>query len=146
MKKKVGLIFMVVGAVFLVVGYYLVKKADSVKKWPSVKGVVVQSKVVSHLDSESNQTMYSPSITYRYTVNGKEFTSSSYAFVSSSSSRPDFAEKVVSSYPSGKQVVVFYNPENPYKAVLTRNSTKLIYIPHVMGGIFLLLGIALFLF
>ena len=146
MKRKIGLIFLIIGIVFLTVGYFLGKQAEEVKKWPSVKGVVVDSKVVSHLDSESNQTMYAPAITYRYKVDGKEFTCSNFGFVNVSYNDGFEAEKIVKSYPVGKEVTVYYNPKNPYKAVLNKNTTKLIYIPHVLGGIFFLIGIILVFF
>ncbi len=146
MGKKVGIIFLIVGIVFVSVGYYLQKEAKKVEKWPSVKGVVVESKVVSHLDSESNQTMYAPAITYRFKVGNKEFTSSSYGFMNVSYSDSSKAEKIVKAYPAGKEVTVYYNPENPYKAVLNKKSSFLVYIPQILGWVFVVIGGILFFF
>ncbi|BBB33437.1 hypothetical protein TTHT_1994 [Thermotomaculum hydrothermale] len=144
--KKVGIIFLMVGVLLFVVGYIFIKQAKKVEKWPSVKGVVVESKVVSHLDSESNQTMYAPAITYRYKVDGKEYTCSDYGALNISYSFASEAERIVNNYPEGKEVIVYYNPENPYKAVLVKNKSFLIYIPQVLGGIFTIIGAGLLFF
>ena len=144
--KIVGVIFLVIGLIFVFVGYYVVKGAKKVEKWPATKGVVVDSKVVSHLDSESNQTMFAPAITYRFKVEGKEYTSSDYGFMNMSYNNPRKAEDIVKKYPVGKEITVYYNPENPYKAVLVKNSSFFIYIPQILGGLFTVIGAALLFF
>ena len=144
--KKIGLLFFVIGVIFITVGFFVVKHSQSVKKWPACKGVVIESKVVSHFDSESNQSMYAPAITYTYEVGGKRYQNSDYAFMTVSYSDPSKAEEIVKRFPPGKKVIVYYNPENPYKAVLTRNTSLMIYIPAVLGIVFAVIGMGLILF
>ncbi len=143
--KKVGLLFLIIGLIFVAIGVFVVKNSQSVKKWPATKGVVIESKVVSHFDSESNHSMYAPAITYTYEVGGKQYQNSDYAFVNISYSDPSKAEEIVKKFPPGKKVIVYYNPENPYKAVLTKNSSLMIYIPAVLGIVFAIVGMGLIL-
>ncbi|MCD6010571.1 MAG: hypothetical protein K0Q79_433 [Flavipsychrobacter sp.] len=78
-------------------------------------------------------------ITYGYEVNGKEFTSKRIAYGNytlSSISRKDL-KKCLELYPTGKAIKVYYDPNNPMRAVIEKgfNNALLIYL----GGLLLML-------
>ncbi len=85
------------------------KKKKAAQAWPSVPGTVTSSRVQQKED-ESDAV-----VTYSYAVNGKDYQGNRVGFFSR-----DTAQQVVSRYPSGKQVEVFYDPANPSSAVLER--------------------------
>lgn len=141
-----GVVFSVVGIMFVLIGYFFVKGARKVEKWVETKGVVVDSKVVSHPDLDNNQAMFAPVITYRFKVGEDEYTSSDYGFMDLSYDNPRKAERIAKKYPVGKEITVYYNPEKPYKAVLVKKSNFLIYIPLFLGCLFALIGFAILFF
>ena len=141
-----GVVFSVVGVMFVFIGYFFVKGAKKVEKWVATKGVVVDSKVVSHPDLDNNQAMFAPVITYRFKVGEDEYTSSDYGFMDLSYDNPRKAERIAKKYPVGKEITVYYNPEKPYKAVLVKKSNFLIYIPLFLGCLFALIGFAILFF
>ena len=141
-----GVVFSVVGVMFVFIGYFFVKGARKVEKWVETKGVVIDSKVVSHPDLDNNQAMFAPVITYRFKVGEDEYTSSDYGFIDLSFDNPRKAERIAKKYPVGKEITVYYNPEKPYKAVLVKKSNFLIYIPLFLGCLFALIGFAILFF
>lgn len=70
-------------------------------------------------------------ISYRYQVNQQTYTGERYAFFSINNSTE--AEKF-KTYTSGKKIPVFYNPQNPEKAVLVTG-----FRSKMVGGIFIIL-------
>lgn len=95
--------------------------AEESLSWPSVTGKISSSFVqardfpMPHDDSDDDYetTSYSASVDYSYVVEGKEHHSSQVRYFVG----PD-AHETVRKYPSGAQVPVFYNPEDPSSAVL----------------------------
>ncbi len=145
-------IVLVVGSIFLVVGYCILtfwgkptlENAKASTNWPTVQGEVTESRVGIHSDEDG--TTYSADITYRYTVNETEIHSDNVWFGGdySSSARSQF-EKIVSRYPVGKEVKVFYKPDDIFIAVLEPGTHFSSYIGFAMGWGFLLIGAALLL-
>ena len=90
------------------------------KDWPSTVGEILASelrKVTGH-----NGAQYHPDIRYRYKVNLVEYESNVIA-----ASAPPFvlgshkyASTLVNQYQAHNKVNVYYNPDNPEKAVLER--------------------------
>ena len=113
-----GLLFLAIGVGAIVGGMYLVKVAGASKSWPSAPGVITESIVENASSRSSDEVSYIAKISYRYTVNDVEHWSSGVSFADLQSSSPGFVQKTVDRYPVGKEVVVFYNPEEPDKAVL----------------------------
>ena len=94
------------------------------RQWPSVTGKIMQSEIEKSYGSyRASAPSKEAVIVYRYQVNDAFFTSDrvlwggetySYAF-----SEPD---RLLSKYPVGKFISVYYNPENPAEAVLERRA------------------------
>jgi len=115
-----GLVFLLLGIVFLIVGLVATKRAQTAQSWPSIPGTVSRTDVVKHEDSDSDgltSVTYEPVVEYSYSVMGQPFTGKRIAF---GTNRYNFkkAEEIVSRYPAGSRVNVFYNPEKPKDAVL----------------------------
>ena len=86
--------------------------------WPAVSCTVLTSEVGRHSDSDG--TTYSVDITYRYTVDGREYTGDRYNFMGGSSSGRSGKAKVVKAHPPGSEHLVYVDPDDPTRAVLTR--------------------------
>lgn len=116
----VGLFLILLGGVFLIVGLVATKRAKTAQSWPSIPGTVNRTDVVEHEDSDSDgftSVTYEPVVEYNYAVMGQPFTSKRIAF---GTNRYNYkkAQEIVSKYPAGARVNVFYNPEKPKDAVL----------------------------
>ena len=129
-------------------GYTIVLKARASASWPSVKGVITSSRVATrrsrHKDSRGytrTRTTYFPSISYKYTVGGKNFSGTKRAFGESSSSNRAWAAGVVSHYYPGSEVEVYYNPDDPADAVLEPGVTMSSYAVLIIGGLFVAIGV-----
>lgn len=100
--------------IFLTIIFFTRRKMATVSKWPSTMGNVVKSRIDRR--SSSDGTTDYPVVHYSYQVDGQPYQGSKIA--------PGMevggtgAGKVVARYPSGAQVMVFYNPQNPSDAVL----------------------------
>jgi hypothetical protein len=100
--------------IFLTIIFFTRRKMAIVSKWPSTMGNVVMSRIDRR--SSSDGTTDYPVVHYSYQVSGQPYQGSKIA--------PGMevggtgAGKVVARYPSGAQVMVFYNPQNPSEAVL----------------------------
>jgi hypothetical protein len=114
----IGFVLLILNAVFLGVIYFMRKKMAVVSQWPSTMGTVMMSRVETR-SSGDGYTDY-PVVQYSYQVGGQAYQNMKLApgpEVGGSGTR-----KVVAKYPSGAQVMVFYNPQNPSEAVLERNA------------------------
>ena len=114
----IGFVLLILNVVFLGIIYFMRKKMAVVSQWPSTMGTVMMSRVETR-SSGDGYTDY-PVVQYSYQVGGQAYQNMKLApgpEVGGSGTR-----KVVAKYPSGAQVMVFYNPQNPSEAVLERNA------------------------
>ena len=106
--------------VFVGMGVYaFVKQGRARRDFLTTTGEVVASKVDHHEGDADSETTYSPLIKYRYSVNGKEYTSKRYTYAAGSTSDYDYAADVVARYPKGKRITVYYDPADPAESVLS---------------------------
>ena len=115
-----GLVFLLLGVIFLIVGLVAMKRAKAAQSWPSMPGTVARTEVVQHEDSDSEgntSVTYEPVVEYNYSVMGQPFTGKRIAF---GTNRYDYkkAQEIVTRYPAGSRVNVYYNPDKPKDAVL----------------------------
>ena len=85
--------------------------------YASTQGLVTSTKIESSTDEDG--TTYTPEVHYDYTADGQNHQADriSYFFVSSSHKA---AQEVVSRFPAGQPVAVYYNRNNPSDSVLIR--------------------------
>jgi hypothetical protein len=98
------------------------KKARAVRQasrdWPSTKGKIVKSRV--ELSSGRDMTTVEPKIQYEYQVGGRPYQSDqihSGDKIFESISKEETYD-LVDRYPVGREVTVYYNPNNPAEAAL----------------------------
>lgn len=110
-------------------------------RWPSVEGVVMESRLAFQQGGRSTLYVYMPAVHYRYRVGNRDFTGSKIDFHTQDiwHSRP-YAERKLAQYPEGKVVRVSYDPGDPSFAVLeaglTGDASSLIYLNAVFLVLF----------
>jgi hypothetical protein len=134
-------LFMLVGAIFAIVGVILLSVAGwsgnrqytILKTWPTVEAEVTKSEVVSYRDSEGT-TMYRAAIDFRYSVNGKDYTVPSSSNYSSSSYNS--VKKDVDTYAPGTRHPIRYNPTDPHDMRFDVGyNFGFFFLPVLFGGI-----------
>jgi hypothetical protein len=113
-----GLIFIVLNAVFLGILYFTQRKMNAVAKWPYVMGTVKTS-TTEYRDSGEGGAYY-PVVHYSYQVSGQPF--DGYRIAPGGEIGGVGAGKVAARYPVGSHVKVFYNPQKPTEAFLEKKA------------------------
>jgi len=103
------------GGFFIYMSIVNGRKAKASLTWPSVPGEVTFSGMIT--DATDRETFY-PSVTYGYVVNGQKFQSSQVGFSGIKS------KKILTKYPKGSRVDVFFDPSKPSTAVLERGGSS----------------------
>lgn len=127
-------IFLLVGLGLTYWGWNILQDARASESWPTADGVVIRSEVTRSTDAEGSDS-YSPEITYAYTVNNEQLANKTIKFGENSYSNRRKAEEIANSYPVGRNVTVYYDPEKPDKSVLE---------PGVSAGSYIVIGIGVF--
>lgn len=111
------------GVFLLLFGLALQRQAIAMQTWASVPGTVLSAEIRSytHWKEGRQRTLYTPGITYQFSVRGHQYTSDRYSLGAESGwSSPHFAEGKVQQHPPGSAVTVYYNPNAPAESVLDR--------------------------
>jgi hypothetical protein len=140
------LLFAGVGAFLIYKSFRDRKKADTSQTWPSTPGQITEARVVRsrRTDSEGDvDYSYAPAIQYTYQVGGQEYTGDNITF----GFRQTFgsqakAEAALARFPTGGQVTVYYDPNNPGEAVLERKAGGST-LSLVLGIVFLVISLCL---
>ncbi|MEK7560409.1 MAG: DUF3592 domain-containing protein [Patescibacteria group bacterium] len=141
-KATIALFIMgIVGALLTIfLGIPMATNAFESKGWPTVDGVITVSNFTTNQDRDDGSVTYGASIAYDYTVNGAAHTGSTVHFGQYSTSDPSYGRGIVSRYPVGKQVRVFYDPDDPAKSVLESGAGWSSFMVAGIGLLFTLLG------
>lgn len=91
--------------------------------WPSVDGLVTHSNLEAYRSNvgTNRKTRWRLEITYEYVIGNVVFENDVVRFDQDELSTSD-KKDLVSAYPVGRKVQVFYNPERPKQSVLVRGS------------------------
>ena len=98
------LIVLGIDAFFVSMAY---KTIDARQRFLPARGVVVESRVESHSDSDG--TTYSPYIEYAYEIGSETYRNDRYSMFEFSSSSRAYARDAVDRYPRGAEIEVFYD-------------------------------------
>ena len=102
-------------------------QAEASQNWPVAAGSVVRSEIGESTSTDSDgdeSTSYHPVVEYTYQVAGQSFNGKRITFGPvTGSSNPRKAQEVLSRYPSGGAVQVYYNPQKPGEAVLEKRAS-----------------------
>ena len=141
-KAAFCLVFIGVGVGFSIYGYNVLQNAKASAEWPAAKGIITVSEVTKHESTTGTGTnkrrtvTYHAKIHYKYSANGKSYTSNNVTFGQST----EGAGEIVNRYPIGKKVKVFYNPQDPKVAVLEPGVSMASYLFLGFGILFTLMG------
>ena len=151
-KNRTSLIlflaFLAAGAVTLFFGVQATRNGFESRGWPDTPGKIQSNSISTQTrrsSSGSSKTSYVARITYGYQVNGRGYIGSTVGFGKSqySSYTRSKTQKYLQQYPRGKSVTVYYDPQNPGKAVLQAGVTAGALLIVAMGVIFVFAAIAL---
>ncbi|MEQ8853070.1 DUF3592 domain-containing protein [Gimesia sp.] len=130
---------MVIGAPFLIKPTFKkISEARQSANWPQTEAEITQSEVKT--GQNRRRPAWTPIVSYRYSVDGKNYTSSDIAFRSFETPIPSHAEEVVDKYPVGSKHPVFYSPEDHSKAVLEKGSNWLVNLSPLIPLLLLIGG------
>jgi hypothetical protein len=127
----ISAVFFLIGAGLSWWGWTIVRNARASAAWPTTQGQITASEIEHSRDSEGDDS-YTPRVTYTYQVNGLSYESYMIKYGETSYGNEGTALEILSRYPVGQAVNVYYDPTNPDRAVLE---------PGVSGGSYILLGI-----
>ena len=145
-------VILIVGTTLAGIGYCVLtfwakpvlSNARNSVNWPTVTGVITESELKTHSDSDG--TTYSAAITYHYTVDENEIHGDRVWFGDNySSSDLGQHQKVVSRYPVGDEVDVYYKPDDPFISVLEPGAVFTSYVGFATSWIVILIGFGLLL-
>lgn len=125
------LFLMIFSALWTAISLFVILRSRRNKSWPSTIGTVVSAEVRrSESKSVTNgmvidSVSYEPYIKYNYSVGGRECENDKFtAAVLSGIREPAGAEAILTGYPVGSQVAVFYNPLTPEDSVLVPGGSE----------------------
>ncbi len=142
-KLAGAFIFTGIGIIIALFSYNAHQIRTASKNWPTVDGMIIKSEIEQQTSTtgegaeKKTEVRSYPKIAYQYQVGGKDFECTKISFVSPSGN----ASQLVSRYPKGKTVRVYFNPDKPKQAVLVPGGTELNIVPYFFAGAFILIGV-----
>lgn len=127
----------ILNVIFLIVIFYTRRKVAQAENWSSTVGTVTLSTIDVHRSGSRNSIPY-PDVRYSYQVMGREYEANK--IMPGAEIGGSGAQKVIDRYPVGAQVTVFYNPNNPYEAVLEKKGPA----PWIMWLVLVTINVVLF--
>jgi hypothetical protein len=117
-----------IGLALLLAGLYQRKKLESCANWPQVMGTIRKAEVFRDPGPDSNG--YFVRVLYDYSVDGAPYEGKKVGFADRAYVRKKSAEDVAERYTLNSSVPVYFNPEKPSEAVLTREypDNKLLFV------------------
>jgi hypothetical protein len=88
-------------------------------QYEETTGEITHSQVTEHRGSKGSRT-HGVDIRYRYVVDGRNFESKRFRYDAWASSNAKWARETVTNHKIGTTVPVFYHPEDPSEAVLSK--------------------------
>lgn len=136
-------IFLAIMCVPLMVVLGMAARGRASRKWPGVEGTVLGAEVVAVTRKQGRA--HAPVVRYRYEVNGRSYEGERIALGPPRSGSLASAEATLATYLDNEHVMVYYDPENPAKAVLERGVGGGVIFGIVLLGAFILLTIVVIL-
>jgi hypothetical protein len=149
------LVFMTIGAIILFFGGRAVLRAWQSQTWPTTRGVIVygridesQSATTTTDDDEEyiSTTTYNAPVVFRFEVDGKKHYSNTRRFGQLAGSDGEWASRIASLYPLGREVTVSYRPDSPDLATIEPGISSEAWWAPGAGAAFFLFGLAALVF
>lgn len=125
-----GLIALVVSTPFLIKSVRNFLLANASKQWPKVSGTILKAPEFSRKYS----------LQYEYTVEKMLYKSNNICFTNSNRPINQRANEFEEKYALNKQVAVYYNPDNPKKAVLEPGRKDGLLLAIIFLGVLFVFG------
>ena len=139
---------MFVAGIFLMSwGGYEMKGASESLDWPETPGSITSSHVSKETSRDSEQrlrTTYYPNVAYQYQIAGRGYTGTRINFGGRTGGMEWVAQRTVDRYPTGKTIIVHYNPQEPTYAVLEAGIAWSSIFLFLMGIVFFVAGVLCF--
>ena len=121
--------------IFLGVGLWMINKGMQSENWDKGTATITSSEI-EKTESRSKDaqgftrtsTSFSVRVTYAYTVEGSNYEGNTVGFGTMSHNERSDAQEELKSYPKGKTIDVYYDPENPSDSVLKKGVFWPMYI------------------
>ena len=131
--------------IFLGVGLWMINKGMQSENWEKGTATITSSEI-EKTESKSKDaqgftqtsTSYGVSVKYSYTVEGGNYEGNTVGFGTMSHNERSDAQEELKSYPKGKTIDVYYDPENPSDSVLNKGVFWPMYIVIVVMVIILI--------
>jgi hypothetical protein len=106
-----GYFFIVIPIACVIGATWAIRRGRASRNWPSTPGVISRSAIFS---SEGSHNLV---IEFSYSVGGREYRSQQIRYFGLPRTHRGLVE-LVERYPEGKEVVVYFDPQKPSRAVL----------------------------
>lgn len=142
-----GGLIAICGILMIVLGVDNWRRSLKSNKWPTTNATVTSSNVSPVLVFPVLFWLwtYRASITYKYSINGKQYRSTGIANGGGIFMRKGEAQMLVAEYPAGREVTVHFNPKQPRDAVLLPGTNRVGYLSFTvltgLGVLLVLIGI-----
>jgi len=142
-------VFAVVGIPFLWIARRAFARDRLVARWPRADGVVTSTRLETsnrryrekNTGLDYYRTMYTPSVSYTYSVNGQPFEGTGIArSIDGMTTTQDTAQAIIDRYPAQKQVAVLHDPADPKVAYLEVGRSTGAVILLVFGWFWIAVG------
>ena len=138
------LAFMGIGIGMLVKLVKNFSKARHSKNWLSTSGKIIRSELDAQTRADENgyeTTTYIANVIFQYVVNDSTFEGDCINFDYGIRTSNKHLEKlVVEQYPVGRQVRVYYDPDDPQQAVLEKRVDR-VFTTILVSSVFILIGV-----
>jgi hypothetical protein len=136
--------FILIGALVSFIGIRnFVQTSESVN-WPIAQGIIRTSSVEYH--SSNKGGTYHAHIFYNYNLNGATYSGDRVAYGDYGSSNPSHAQEIVNRYPAGKNVTIYYMPNEPEECLLEPGIKPQTWLVPGFGIVFFSTGIVMVVF
>lgn len=140
-----GTLFMIAGGALFLWGMWEGFQAFGSGGWPSVKGTIISSKVVSESSGtgKSRGTTYKAEIEYEYQVDGASYENDRLRIGRISIGFKSFPQADVRRHPRGT-TNVYYDPGKPENSVLEPGLHWALCLKPFVGSLFFAVGVVMF--
>jgi hypothetical protein len=127
-------IFFLIGLAIALSGFMTYRKSNQAANWIPTQGKIKRSEVTH---TTGGKTQYYAHIEYEYTAQGMNYSSNNVTLaqlMGITDTGQSAAQEKVKKFPIGSTVTVFYDPNDPRRAVLQKGGDSGLLI---LGGIFI---------
>jgi Protein of unknown function (DUF3592) len=108
------------------------RRQAAAQQWPATTGKILVSTM-----SQGDESWF-PKICYGYTVHGEDYTTEQLHFYVTTGKTKAVIQRLLSNYPVGRSVPVYYNPRKPTEAVLDRRFRPIHHLFWLIAAIVLI--------